>query len=46
MAAYTNLLAAKKNSEFHYDLPQTACGYLNLFARHNLSKPRRDFVDT
>jgi hypothetical protein len=28
------------------NLPQTACGKLNLFARHNFSKPRRDFVDT
>jgi hypothetical protein len=48
MAAYANQLAAKeiKLPEFHYDLPQTACSWLNLFARHNFSKPRRVFVDT
>jgi hypothetical protein len=45
MAVYANLLAAKELPEFHYDLLQTACSWLNLFARHNFSKPRRDFVD-
>jgi hypothetical protein len=36
----------KKLQEFHCNLPQNACGWLNLFARHNFSKPRRDFVDS
>jgi hypothetical protein len=36
----------KKLPEFRCNLPQTACGWLNLFARHNFSKPRLDFVDT
>jgi hypothetical protein len=34
-----HLLAAKKLPEFHCNLPQTACGWLNLYARHNFSKP-------
>jgi hypothetical protein len=38
--------ANKNLLEFHYDLPQIAGGYLNLFAGHNFSKLRRDFVDT
>jgi hypothetical protein len=36
----------KQLPELHYDRPQTACGELNLFARHNFSNPRRDFMDT
>jgi hypothetical protein len=36
----------RKLPEFHYDVPQTARGELNLFARHKFSKPRRDFMNT
>jgi hypothetical protein len=42
MAAYSIC----RRPEFRCNLPQTACGQLNLFARHNFSKPRVDFVDT
>jgi hypothetical protein len=47
MAAYSIFdLKKKKLPEIRCNLPQTACGLLNLFARHNFSKPRVDFVDT
>jgi hypothetical protein len=36
----------KKLPEFHYDLPQTIYGSLNLLAHYNFSKTQRDFVDT
>jgi hypothetical protein len=39
-------VGSKKRPEFHYRLPQTACGQLNLFARHNFSKSLGDCVNT
>jgi hypothetical protein len=41
-----HILAAKRSPVFHYDLPETTRGQLNLFAGHNFSKPQRGFVDT
>jgi hypothetical protein len=45
MALKPTVGSIEKLLEFHYDLPQTVCSLLNFFARHNFSKPRRDFVD-
>jgi hypothetical protein len=46
MAAYSICRRQKKLPEFRCNVAQTACGWLNLFERHNFSKPRVDFVDT
>jgi hypothetical protein len=38
VAAYVISWQQKKLPEFHFDMPQTAYGYLNLFAGHKFFK--------